>query len=418
MTDSPADRPAGPLAGVRIVDLTTVILGTFATQILGDLGADVIKIETPGGPAVGGDIMRWGGRSPSGPESGMGPLFMTYNRNKRSVMLDLKSPGGQRAARRLIEGADVFASNVRMDAMKRMNLGYDDVAATKPDIVYVHAVGFGSEGPYGGLPAYDELVQAAGGGADLLPRADGNPAPRYFPALVGDKTVGLYMVYATLAGLYQKAQTGRGQFIEVPMLECYTHYTMSENLYGHVFDPPTGDFGYGRILNPDRRPYRTADGYIGIAPYSDRHWRDFFALGNRLADFDTDPRFNTYAARIANIKALYAMVESITILKTTAEWLALLHERSIPAMPVNRLDQVMDDEHLKAVGMFMPATHPSEGPYVDIRHPVSFSGAATPTRRHPPRLGENTADVLREAGFDDDDIAELSREGAFGDALE
>lgn len=406
--------PAGPLAGVRIVDLTTVILGCFATQVLGDLGADVIKVETPGGPAVGGDIMRWGGRAPSGPDSGMGPLFMSYNRNKRSVTLDLKSPGGQTAVRRLIEGADVLTSNVRMDAMHRMKLGYEDVAAIRPDIVYVHAAGFGAAGPYGGLPAYDELVQAASGGADLLPRTDGNPAPRYLPALVADKTVGLYMVYATLAGLYQRAQSGRGQFIEVPMLECYAHYTMSENLYGHVFEPPTGDFGYGRILNPDRRPYRTADGYIGIAPYNDRQWREFFALGDRLAEFEADERFNTYAARIANIKALYAMVETITVLRTTAEWLTLLHECNIPAMPVNRLDGVMDDEHLRAVGMFTTSSHPTEGAWVEIRHPVNFSAAATPTRYQPPALGEHTFEVLRQAGFDDEEIAALGREGAFG----
>ncbi len=414
MTEQDPLQQPGPLSGVRIIDMTTVILGTFATQMLGDLGADVIKIETPGGPGKGGDIMRWGGKWPSGPETGMGPLFMTYNRNKRSVTLNLKSEAGHRAMTRLLETADALATNVRYRAMERMKLGYEDVAAIKPDILYVHAAGFGADGPYGGLPAYDELAQGAGGGADLLPRADGNPEPRYFPALVGDKTVGLYMANALLAGLYQRAQTGTGQFIEVPMLECYTHYTMTENIYGHVFSPPTGDYGYGRILNPDRRPYRTSDGYIGVAPYNDQQWRDFFDLAGRLDDFDNDDRFNTYAARIANIKQLYAMVEDMTRLKTTGEWLALLQERNIPAMPVNRLDTIQDDPHLKAVGMFRDAEHPTEGRYVDIRHPVTYSAADTPTRHHPPGLGQHTREVLTQAGFSEDDVDALQRDGAFG----
>lgn len=414
MTSQDNSKKPGPLSGVRILDMTTVILGTFATQMLGDLGADIIKIETPGGPGKGGDIMRWGGRWPSGRETGMGPLFMTYNRNKRSVTLDLKTDAGLAAMTRLLQSADVLATNVRYDAMRRMKLGYEEAAAVKPDLLYVHAAGFGSDGPYGGMPAYDELVQAAGGGADLLPRTDGNPEPRYFPALVGDKTVGLYMANAILAGLYQRAGTGEGQFIEVPMLECYTHYTMSENLYGHVFEPPTGDHGYGRILNPDRRPYRTSDGYIAAAPYSDRNWRDFFDLAGRLAEFEADDRFNSYAARIANIKTLYAMVEDMTRTKTTEEWMTLLGEKNIPAMRVNRLDTVADDPHLKAVGMFQDAEHPSEGPYREIRHPVTYSAASTPTRHHPPGLGQHTREVLLETGLGEEDIDALERDGAFG----
>ncbi len=414
MTEQDNTGKPGPLAGVRVLDMTTVILGTFATQMLGDLGADIIKIETPGEPGKGGDIMRWGGKWPSGPETGMGPLFMTYNRNKRSVTLDLKTAGGLTAMTRLLETADVLATNVRYNAMQRMKLGYEDVAAIKPDILYVHAAGFGGEGPYGGLPAYDELVQAAGGGADLLPRTDGNPEPRYFPALVGDKTVGLYMANATLAGLYQRMSTGEGQFIEVPMLECYTHYTMTENLYGHVFEPPTGDHGYGRILNPDRRPYRTSDGYIAVSPYSDRNWRDFFELAGRLAEFDADARFNTYAARIANIKILYSMVEDMTVTKSTEQWMELLGERNIPAMRVNRLDAVADDPHLKAVGMFREADHPTEGRYRELRHPVNYSAAETPTRHHPPGLGQHTREVLAESGFSEDEIKALQGDGAFG----
>ena len=385
------------LAGVKILDLTSVILGTYATQLLGDLGADVVKVEQPG--KGGGDIMRWGGKSPEGGAPGMGPLYMAYNRNKRSIALDLKNPEDLAKLKALAGKADMFASNIRMDSLERLGLGYEAIKALKEDIIYVHAAGFGADGPYAGLAAYDELIQGAAGLADLLPRTDGDERPRYLPTLAADKTVALFMVQAALAALYHRAMTGQGQFVEVPMFECMTHFNMSENLYGHMFDPPTGGFGYNRILNPDRRPYRTRDGWIGVTPYSDRNWRDFFALAGREADFTGDARFNSYAARISNIRALYAMVEEITLLKTTEEWLPLLAEKSIPAMRINQLDTIMDDPHLAATGFFERRTHDSEGTMVDMKHPVRYTAASTETTRLAPRLGEHTDEVLRDWGI-------------------
>ncbi|HSM19102.1 MAG TPA: CoA transferase [Hyphomicrobiales bacterium] len=386
------------LDGVRVLDLTSIILGTYATELLGDLGADVVKIEQPGDQ--GGDIMRWGGPMPEGSAPGMGPLFMALNRNKRSVGLDLKQEAGREALLRLAAKADLFISNMRLAGLERLKLGYEGLKAARADIIYVHAAGFGSDGPYAGQAAYDETVQAAAGMADLYPRAYGEEQPRYLPTLAADKTVALYAVYASLAALYHRALTGEGQFVEVPMFECMTHYNMSENLYAHIFRPPTGEYGYGRILNPDRRPYRTKDGWIAIAPYSDRNWRDFFGFAGREADFANDERFNSYAARIANSAALYAMVEEITVTRTTEEWLALAQEKAIPASRVNRLDSIMDDPHLAATGFFSESTHPSQGPVVDMKHPVRFSNASAGPRRPAPRLGEHNDEVFADWGVE------------------
>lgn len=388
----------GILEGVRVLDLTGIVLGSYATELLGDLGADVIKIEQPGDQ--GGDIMRWGEPTPEGGAPGMGPLFMALNRNKRSVCLDLKDEADRAALLRLAAKADIFASNMRLETLERLGLGYHTLKAARADIIYVHAAGFGSDGPYAGQPAYDETIQAATGMADLYPRAYGEEAPRYLPTLACDKTVGLFMLYATLAALYHRAMTGEGQFVEVPMFECMTHYNMSENLYAHIFQPPSGDVGYVRTLNRERRPYRTSDGWISLAPYSDRDWRNFFALAGREAEYADDPRFNTYAARIGNSAALYAKLEEITVTRTTEEWLALLAEKRIPAIRVNRLDTVMDDPHLAATGFFARSQHPSQGSVVDMKHPVRFSAAAAGPRRPAPRFGEHNAEVFADWGVD------------------
>lgn len=388
----------GPLAGIRILDLTSVILGPYATMLMGDMGADVIKVESPG--QGGGDIMRWAGPSPEAAGPGMGPLYMTYNKNKRSVAFDLKRPEDRAACLELAKTCDVVCSNMRMDTAARLGVDYENIKKAKADLVYIHASGFGSDGPYAGLPAYDDLIQGVSGGADLLPRVDGDPTPRYLPTLAGDKTVGLFMVQATLAALLHKARTGTGQFVEVPMFECYTHFIMHENIYGHVYQPaPVGaGFGYGRIHNKDRRPYRTADGWVGITPYSDKNWRDFFALAGRPA-LATDPRFSTYPARMTNIKALYAMMDELTTTRTTAEWLKVLAEKEIPFAPINRLDDLMDDPHMKSVGFFR-ARQADGYVWTDMKHPVNFSASPASTRRAPPRLGADTQEVLREAGVD------------------
>ena len=398
-----AGGATGPLKGVRVLDLTSVVFGAYATQILGDLGADVIKIEFPGGRrGGGGDIMRWAGHGqPDGPED-LGTIYMTINRNKRSVLVDLKEARAMRLIRRLIETCDVFAASVRYVGLERLGLGYEGVKVLKPDVVYVHGCGYGAEGPYAGEPAYDDLIQSASGLADLLPRVDGDPTPRLLPSLVADKVSGLFMAQAVCAALFHRERTGEGQFIEVPMLECVTSFNLTEHLYGHVYDPPTGPWAYTRVANPERKPFPTKDGYLGLLPYTDKQWDQFFEAAGVGESFGKDPRFSDYRTRAQHIRELYGLVEEVTRGKTTAEWLALLKPLSIPAVKMNRLDELPDDPHLDAVGLFERYSHPQAGDYVGMRPPVKYSATPANIRRHPPRLGEHTAEIFAEAGVAED----------------
>jgi crotonobetainyl-CoA:carnitine CoA-transferase CaiB-like acyl-CoA transferase len=392
-----ASEATGPLKGVRIIDLTSVVNGAYATQILADQGAEVIKIEDPGGTrGGGGDIMRWAGHVPEGAPRDMGPIFLTINRNKRSVVLDLKQESAQRALKRLIRSADVFAASVRYEGLKRLGLGYEEVKAIKPDIVYVHAAGYGSEGPYAGEPAYDDLIQSASGLADVLPRTDGNPAPRLVPTLVADKVSGLFMAQAVTAALLHKARTGEGQFVEVPMLECVTSFLMVEHLYDHTYEPPIGQYGYIRVINPNRKPFATKDGYIGLLPYTDKQWDQFFEAAGFGPTVKNDPRFADYATRAKHIHELYALVEQAAATKTTDEWLAILKPLSIPVTKTNRLEDIEADPHIAAVGLFETYEHPELGAYKQIRPPVKFSASPANIRLHPPRLGEHTEEILAE----------------------
>ena len=390
-----AEAPTGPLSGIRILDLTSVVNGAYGAMILADQGADVIKLEDPGGHrGEGGDIMRWGGHPPQGAPKGMGPIFVTINRNKRSIVLDMKQPRSRKVVERLIQSCDVFTASVRYEGLKRIGLAYEDVAAMKPDIIYAHAAGYGSDGPYAGEPAYDDLIQSASGAADLLPRVDGNPVPRILPTLMADKVSGLFLAQAITAALLHRERTGQGQFIEVPMLECITSFLMVEHLYGHVFDPPTGQLGYTRVLNPYRKPFQTKDGYIGLLPYTDKQWDQFFEVAGFGETIASDPRFSDYFTRSRHITELYQMVEQAAATKTTQEWLDLLKPLSIPVVRTNRLDDLQSDPHLAAVELFQTYLHPELGPYTQMRPPVKFSKSPSNIRRHPPKMGEHTDEVL------------------------
>ena len=399
MKNTKALEPAatGPLAGVRILDLTSVVFGAYATQMLADQGAEVIKVESPTGDrGGGGDITRWNGATPEGAPADLGPMFMTINRNKRSVLLDLREKRALDVVRRLAARADVFVSSVRYAGLQRLGLDYEAVRAERPDIVYVHGCGYGSDGPRRGEPAYDDLIQAASGIADLLPRAGDDARLRYLPTLIGDKVAGLFMAQAVTAALLHRERTGEGQFVEVPMLECMTSFNLAEHFFGHVYDPPTGPWAYSRIANPNRKPFRTRDGYIALMPLSDQQWETFFAAAGMAEALKADPRFADYKVRAQHIRELYGLVEQVTVTKTTAEWIAILKPRSVPVGVVNRLDDLQDDEHLKAVGFFERYEHPQAGAYYSVKPPVRFSKTPSNIRRHAPRLGEHTDEVLAE----------------------
>lgn len=392
-----ANMATGPLAGIRILDLTSVVNGAYGTQILADQGADVIKLEDPGsGRGTGGDIMRWAGHVPEGAPRDMGPIFLTINRNKRSVLLDLKQDSARRALKRLIKSCDVFVASVRYDGLKRLGLGYEDVAAIRPDIVYAHAAGYGSDGPSAGEPAYDDLIQAASGLTDVFPRTYGEDTPRLIPTLIADKVSGLFLSQAITAALLHRARTGEGQFVEVPMFECVTSFVLVEHLYDRTFEPPTGQWGYQRVINPNRKPYRTKDGFIGLLPYTDKQWDLFFEAAGFGEQIKADPRFADYSARAKHTRELYALVEEAAATKTTQEWLDLLKPLSIPVVKTNTLEDLDDDPHLREVGFFQSYEHAEIGRYRSIKPPVRFSKSPSNIRRHPPRLGEHTDEILAE----------------------
>ncbi len=405
MSDPQESRPpaAGALAGVRVIDLTTVVLGPSATQVLGDLGADVIKVEPPGG-----DVSRAAGlgRSP-----GMGHVFLNANRNKRSIVLDLKEPAHRDALLALCAEADVLAYNIRPAAMRRLRLDYDAVRAVNPRIIHAGGFGFGQGGPYAPRPAYDDLMQAMTGSADLLGRVlptnrDGD-RPTYVPINFCDRVSGLHLVYAIIAALYARERTGLGQAIEVPMFETMSAFVLADNLGGASFDPPLGDMGYERIVSRGRQPYATRDGYLALLPYNDKQWREVLRLFGR-EELAADPRFATQAARSRNAEAVYEFLAQELGRRDTDEWLALLRDTDIPHARINAIEDLREDPHLAAVGFFEGYRHPHEGDLVRTRHPVEFSGTPASIRRPAPRLGEHTAEVLREAGLDEAAIARVT----------
>lgn len=387
----------GPLAGIRILDLTNVVMGPFATHILADMGADVIKIEAPGG-----DLLRHlrPRRAP-----GPGGSFLQLHRNKRGVVLDLKTEPARAALRRLIAGADVFLHALRPGAIARLGFDAESVRALNPDIVHCGAYGFGADGPYGGKAAYDDAIQAGSGFAALCGDATGEPS--YMPTVVCDKLAGQAIAYAILAALLQRARGGGGQAVEVPMFETAVEFLTPEHFAGAAFDPPLGRFGYRRVLSPGRRPYRTKDGHACILPYSDRNWRDFFDFIGR-PELKDDPRYGSVAERAEHVEEIYRLVADAAPAHTNAEWVAFCDRVSIPCMPVMRFEELYDDPHARAVGLFDAVEHPAAGRYRAVRRPVNFSSSPFRLRRHAPGLGEHTREVLAEAGMDADAIAAVT----------
>jgi crotonobetainyl-CoA:carnitine CoA-transferase CaiB-like acyl-CoA transferase len=378
-----ADTP-GPLDGVRVIDLSTVVMGPYATQILGDLGADVIKIESPADSLHVGEYRN---------TPGMTPLHLNINRNKRSVALDLKDEAEHAQALKLIHTADVLITNMRPRALARLSLTYDDLAAANPGLVYAHAAGFRGDSDRADAAAYDETVQAASGLVDIVNRALGTPL--YLPTILADKVSGLTIAYSVLAALVHRNRTGRGQQIEIPMADTLITFNLVEHLAGHTFEPATGPTGYAKSLSGHHRARRTKDGLAAVIPYNPQNYRDFFAAAGR-PDLAADPRVNGPVLNVADVDDLSVLVDECTPALTTAEWAEVCAKHSIPMGPVLELDHAHEDPYVREGHLLETVVHPTEGPVRTIGIPVKFSATPGSIRRLAPVPGQDTAEVLAE----------------------
>jgi len=391
-----------PLDGLRIVDMSSVVMGPFATQVLGDLGADVIKVE----PHIG-DTTRHVTpmRNPK-----MGWVFLHANRNKRSLVLDLKDPEGKAALLKVLEGADALVTNVRTRALDRLGLGYEALSKANPRLIVVNLVGYGEDGPYDGRPAYDDLIQGVTSLPSLLVQA-GSEEPHYVPLALNDRAVGMSSAVSLLAAVIYREKTGRGQQITVPMFETMAQWVLGDHMGGKSFDPPMGPAGYKRTLTKERRPYQTSDGRICTIIYTDKHWETFMRLIGEEETFHTDPRFKNIGTRTDNAHDLYAYVAKALLTRTSAEWVDLLLKGDIPVTPLHDLDSLIEDEHLTAVNYLPVVDHPSEGRIRQIAVASKWTESPPAIRRQPPRLGEHSVEVLREAGVSEEAIAKLIERG-------
>ena len=390
---SAAGTPTGPLAGIRVLDLSSVIMGPYATQILGDLGADVICVED-----AGGDTNRVMG---PGPEPGLSGVAMNVLRNKRNICLDLKHADGREACLRLAATCDVVITNLRPAPLRRLRLTYDDLVAVRPGLVMCQAHGWASDSMRADQPAYDDIIQSTSGIADAFMLQTGTPM--LAPTLVADKVAGLTIAYGVIAALFHRERTGEGQFLEVPMVDALTAFTLVEHGCGAIPEPKLGPAGYPRILSPNRRPFRSTDGWVSVLPYSAANYDDIFRAGGR-DDLVGDQRIRTTQIRIASADSLYADVAPIIATRTTAEWIEFCRVHDIPAGAVRTLEELVDELPLEQ--------HPHLGPYRSIPSPVRFRATPASVRRHAPRLGEHGREVLREAGVSDDEVAAWELSGA------
>ncbi|HEY7851979.1 MAG TPA: CoA transferase [Caulobacteraceae bacterium] len=383
----------GALAGVTVVDLTQFVLGPYATQTLGDLGADVIKIEEPGG-----DRQRHSGKAPN--SRSMGPLYVALNRNKRSVALDLKAEPGRRALRKLVKSADIFIHNMRPEAIDRLGFSYQAVKALKPDIVYVEAMGYAAEGPYAGRQAFDDLIQAGSGAFGLQALVDPAAPLRPVPSIIADKTCGLFAAIACLAALRHKERTGEGQYVAVPMLECFTGYLMAEHLYGETYVPATGAFGHTTTITPYRQPFKSKDGWVMVQPANREQAARFMALGG-LPDAYESERFVGADGSKGKVEVYHQMMAEAAATRTTAEWMELGPIHSIPLMVTHRARDILDDPQLTQT-LIEKRQIAGQGTYRALKPGLRFSKTPATIRRDPPELGADNAEVFAQFGLGDE----------------
>lgn len=390
-----------PLTGLRVLDLSTVVFGPYAGQWLADLGAEVIKVEAPGG-----DTTRQMGPAR---EVDMAAFFLGSNRNKLSVGIDLKMPAGRDALHTLVGTADVFLHNMRPQKIKALGFDAQALCAAHPRLVYASCQGFGEDGPYAGRPAYDDVIQGMSGLAGLFQYRDGQPA--YTPSIMADKTCGLVGAMSIMSALLQRERTGQGCHLEVPMFETMAAFNLVEHMYGHHFTPPEGDPVYPRMAAAWRRPYPTADGFICMLPYTDAHWQRFFTA-NGHPELARDPRFQGIRNRTENIKALYSEAARVALMRTTEEWLAFGLEHEIPMTPMNSIWDVQADPHLQAVGFFTQLDDAQMGPIKWPSVPIKLNGQRPAVHTMAPRLGQHTMSVMQQAGYSAEQVHDMLQEGA------
>ncbi|GGH65389.1 CoA transferase [Comamonas phosphati] len=385
----------GPLAGIRVLDLSSVVFGPLASQVLADYGAEVIKIEPPGG-----DSTRHTGPAV---EPGMAAVFLGCNRSKKSVVLDLKQPAAQAALQTLIATADVFMHSMRPQKLSKLGLDPDSLCVRHPRLIYAGLHGFGEDGPYAGMPAYDDVIQGMSGLADLMRRQ--TDEVRYLPTIAADKTCALVAAHAILAALLRRERKGRGGFVEIPMFEAMVGFNLVEHFYGMHFTPPQSGAGYPRVMAPWRKPYKTLDGHVCMMPYTDAHWRRFFeAVGE--PELARDGRFANQASRTRHIAELLEILSRHVEKHGTRHWLQTCERLEIPAASVARMDDLPQDPHLAATGFFASVNDPVMGEVRFPRPPVRMDGAQASISM-PPRLGQHTHELLSEVGLSDADITEL-----------
>lgn len=394
---------AGALTGIRIVDMTSTVMGPFATQLLGDQGADVIKVESSSG-----DTSR---QIPPMQNPDMGCTYLQLNRNKRSVVLNLKDPEHLGAMQDLLKSADVFVYSIRPKAIERLGLSPQALADLNPALISVSLVGFGDDGPYGGRPAYEDLIQGLTAVPSLLGTVGGTE-PRYVPIAFNDRATGLFAAMSIVTALFHRAQTGEAQYIQVPMFESMAQFTLGDHMGGRAFEPAIGPPGYPRTLTPERRPYRTSDGYICAIVYTDEHWRSFGKLIGRPNLLEEDERFCNLRSRTVHSEATYALVREAMQTRTTSEWLQALADADVPAMPLHTLESLFDDPHLHATGFFQTTEHPTEGPLLTALGPANWSKTPPALHRHAPGLGEHTVEVLTELGYDKEAASKIANHAA------